>query len=136
MSSERMRRREVITLLGGAATWPLAARAQQSGTRSIGVLFPVVDDSQTRSRISAFRDSLLKLGWTEGRNLGIEYRFASGGPEDISRASAELISLSPDVIVASGSQVVAVLQRQTRSIPIVFAQVADPVGQGFVRSLA
>src|SRR6516165_4747863 len=131
-----MRRRDFITLVGGsAAAWPLAARAQQSGQmRRIGVLMPYArDNSEGQARITAFLQALQKLGWTEGRNLQIEHRWETG---DLHKAAAELVALSPDVIFANSTQAVAALQQATRSVPIVFANVADPVSGGFVASLA
>jgi putative ABC transport system substrate-binding protein len=131
-----MRRRDFITLVGGSAVaWPLALRAQQSGPmRRIGVLMPLArDNPEGQARITAFLQELQKLGWTEGRNLQIEYRWDTG---DLQKAAAELVALSPDVIFANATQVVAALQKVTRSVPIVFALVADPVSAGFVDSLA
>ena len=131
-----MRRRDFITLVGGsAAAWPLALHAQQSGQmRRIGVLMPYArDNPEAQARITAFLQGLQTLGWTEGRNLQIEYRWGIGDPQ---KAAAELVALSPDVIFANGTPAVAALQQATRSVPIVFAQVADPVSTGFVASLA
>jgi putative ABC transport system substrate-binding protein len=131
-----MRRRDFITLVGGSAVaWPLALRAQQSGQmRRIGVLMPLARDNlEAQARIAAFVQGLQKLGWTEGRNLQIEYRWDTG---DLGKAAAELVALSPDVIFASNTQAVAALRQATRSVPIVFAGVADPVSGGFVASLA
>jgi putative ABC transport system substrate-binding protein len=131
-----MRRREFITLVGGSAVaWPLALRAQQSEQmRRIGVLMPFAKDNpDAQARITAFLQELHKLGWTEGRNLQIEYRWGSG---DLQKAAAELVALSPDVILASTTPAVAALQQATRSVPIVFANVADPVSGGLVASLA
>jgi len=131
-----MRRRDFITLVGGSAVaWPLALHAQQSGQmRRIGVLMPYAkDDPEAQARITAFLQGLQKLGWTEGRNLQIEYRWGSG---DLQKAATELVALSPDVIFASSTAAVAALQQATRSVPIVFANVGDPVSGGFVASLA
>jgi putative ABC transport system substrate-binding protein len=130
-----MRRRDLITLASGMAVWPLALRAQQSGhMRRIGVLVPFArDNPDTQARVTAFVQELQKLGWTEGRNLQIEYRWETG---DMQKAAAELVALSPDVIFANATQAVAALQQATRSVPIVFANVADPVSGGFVDSLA
>ena len=130
-----MRRREFITLAGGLAVWPLAARAQQSEQmRRMGVLMALAKDNlEGQARIAAFVQGLQKLGWTEGRNLQIEYRWGSG---DLQKAATELVALSPDVIFANGTAAVAALQQATRSVPIVFANVLDPVGGGFVASLA
>jgi len=115
--------------------WPLASRAQQSGqVRRIGVLMPLArDNPEGQARITAFLQALQKLGWTEGRNLQIEYRW---GIDDLQKAATELVASSPDVIFANSTQAVAALQQATRSVPIVFANVADPVSGGFVDSLA
>ena len=134
-----MRRREFITLLGGAAAWPLAARAQQSGPmRRIGVLISVAaDDPETYARMAAFHQGLQEAGWIIGSNVQIEYRWGGAGDaERIRKYSAELVGLSPDVILAVGVSTVGPLQRTTRTIPIIFVQVTDPVGAGFVASLA
>jgi putative ABC transport system substrate-binding protein len=131
-----MRRRDFITLVGGAAVaWPFAARAQQSGQmRRIGVLMPFArDDPEGQARVTAFVQGLQKLGWTEGRNLQIEYRW---GTDELQKAAAELVALSPDLILASSTPAVAALQQATRSVPIVFAGVGDPVSGGLVASLA
>src|SRR5262245_55654303 len=135
-----MRRREFITLLGGAAvTWPLAARAQQrERIRRIGFLMNLAaDDSQAQARNAAFLQALQELGWTAGRNLQIEYRWGGEIADRNREYAAELVALAPDVIVAAGSSPgLAALRRATRTIPIVFAAITDPVGQGFVESLA
>jgi putative ABC transport system substrate-binding protein len=131
-----MRRRDFITLVGGSAVvWPLAARAQQSGQmRRIGVLMPFArDDPEGQARVTAFLQGLQKLGWTEGRNLQIEYRWSTG---DLQKAATELVTLSADVIFTNSTPAVAALQQATRSVPIVFANVGDPVSGGFVDSLA
>jgi putative ABC transport system substrate-binding protein len=131
-----MRRREFIAALGGAATWPLAARAQQPDrVRRIGVLMTgPADDREGQSRLTGFLHGLQELGWTEGHNLRIDYRWAA---DDANRRqyAAELIALAPEVIMASTSPSVAALQQATHNVPIVFASVTDPVGQGFVASL-
>src|SRR3974390_2514305 len=130
-----MKRRQFITFLSGLVAWPLAARAQQpERVRRIGVLMPFAKDKPDgQARVTALLQGLQKLGWTEGRNLQIEYRWGSG---DLQKAAAELVALSPDVIFANGTPAVAALQQATRSVPIVFAFVADPVSGGFVASLA
>src|SRR5262249_41928606 len=130
-----MRRREFITLVGTAVAWPVVARGQQSEQmRRIGVLMLFAKDNpETQARITAFLQGLQKLGWIEGRNLKIEYGWGRGDPE---KAGTELVGLSPDVIFANSTPAVAALQQATRSVPIVFAQVADPVSGGFVASLA
>jgi putative ABC transport system substrate-binding protein len=133
-----MRRRSFITLLGGAAAWPLAARAQQpGGMRRIGVLMSVAaDDPEGQARIAAFLQGLRQLGWTDGRDVQIEVRWAAGDADRTRRYVAELIALAPDVILAPGSQTVGPLLQATRTVPIVFVHVPDPVGNGFVDSLA
>jgi ABC-type uncharacterized transport system substrate-binding protein len=133
-----MKRREFITLVGGmAAAWPLAARAQQpERVRRIGLLMGVADDSQGQARVSALKQGLQELGWTEGRNIQIETRFAGGDDDRIRAHAAELVTLAPDVIVAQTTPVVRALRQATSFIPIVMAAVNDPVDQGFVSSLA
>ena len=129
-------RREFITLVGGAAvTWPLGARAQQpERMKRIGVLAGLGEtDPELLARKAAFLQALRQLGWTEGRNAQIDYR-PDGG--DISKDAAELVALAPDVILATGSPSVSALQKATRTVPIVFVGVIDPVGAGFVASLA
>jgi len=134
-----MKRREVITLLGGAAAaWPLAARAQQGEPmRRIGVLMSTAaDDPEGQARIAAFQQGLQQFGWTIGRNARIDSRWPTGDSERIRRYAAELVALSPDVILATGSAAVGPLLQATRTVPIVFVIVPDPVGAGFVDSLA
>ena len=133
-----MRRREFITLLGGAAAWPLAARAQQPDRmRRIGVLmFGAESDPVQQARLAAFLDGLQQLGWTDGRNVRIDTRWPAGGADRSRTFAAELVGLAPDVILATSSASVAALQQASRSAPIVFANVIDPVGAGFVASLA
>jgi putative tryptophan/tyrosine transport system substrate-binding protein len=133
------RRRDFITLLGSAAiAWPLAARAQQGERmRLIGVLTPLAEgDPEGQGRIAAFREGLSKLGWTEGRDVQIEYRSFAGDRDRARAYAAELANLKPDVIFAATTSSLAALHQETRSVPIVFAQVADPVGGGFVASMA
>src|SRR5262245_40170292 len=131
-------RREFITLLGGAAAWPTAARAQQGERmRRIGVLLPAVaSDPEYQARVGAFMQALALLGWTDGRNVRIETRWGAGDADHYREYAAELVALAPDVIVAAASPTVAALQRETRSVPIVFVQVIDPVGTGLVTGLA
>jgi putative tryptophan/tyrosine transport system substrate-binding protein len=134
-----MRRREFITLLGGAAAaWPLATRAQPSGQmRRIGVLTGVTaDDPQWQVRIAAFVQGLRQLGWIEGRNVQIESRWAAGSARDLRKYAAELAALAPEVIFAAGGTSLGALLQVTRTVPIVFAVVPDPVGSGFVETLA
>jgi putative tryptophan/tyrosine transport system substrate-binding protein len=130
-----VQRREFITFLCGAAVaWPRTARAQQPAQR-VGVLMNgAPDDAEVRARLTAFLDELQKLGWADGRNLRIDTRWASD--VGANRGAEELVALGPDVILASASLSVAALQRITGSVPIVFANVVDPVGAGFVASLA
>ncbi len=124
-----MRRREVITLLGGAAAWPLRARAQQGDRiRRVGVLSPYsADDPEVRDRIVAFRQGMQERGWSEGRNLKIDYRGAGGDPARIRSYAAELVGEAPDVIIAIASPSVAALRHATKTIPIVFVGIGDPV---------
>src|SRR5262245_44028083 len=132
-------RREFISLLGGAAAaWPLAARAQQGERmRRIGVLTPfAADDPEAQARVAAFVHGLQQLGWTDGRNLRIDIRWGAGDAERIRRNAAELVALAPDVILTVASATTGPLLRTTRALPIVFVQVAEPVGAGFVDSLA
>ena len=135
-----MKRREFITLLGGAAAaWPLAARAQQPAAkvRRIGVLTNLAsDDPESLSRIGAFLQGLQELGWTDGRNVRLEYRWGAGDADRNARYAAELVALAPAVILATGSPTVEPLIRATRTVPIVFVQMTDPVGAGVVESLA
>ena len=136
-----MKRREFITLLGGGAAvaWPLAARAQQpERVRRIGVLMAsAADDSESQARIAAFLQGLQQLGWADGRNVRIDTRWATTDADDIRRHAAELAALAPDVLVAAtGTVTAAPLLQATRTVPIVFVQVIDPVGAGFVVSLA
>jgi putative tryptophan/tyrosine transport system substrate-binding protein len=130
-------RREFITLLGGAAAWPLAARAQQPAMRRIGVLLNLAaDDPESQRRMTAFVQGLQQLGWTDGRNVRIDIRWSAVNADDTRKYAAELVALAPDVILAYGSAAMGALQQTTRTVPIVFTVVADPVGAGFVDSLA
>jgi putative tryptophan/tyrosine transport system substrate-binding protein len=131
-------RREFITLLGAAATWPLAARAQQpERVRRVGVLMSVAADGPDgQPRLAAFLKGLQELGWTNGRNVRIDLRWGAGDAERTRNYVAELVALGPDVILASGDHPVVALQQATRAVPIVFTMVADPVGAGFIESLA
>jgi len=131
-------RREFIFPLGGAAAaWPLAARAQQSRTRRVGVLMGVAEDEpEGQARISAFRDSLRALGWIDGRNVQIEVRWAGASIDRIRAHAAEMVRLAPDLIIANGTPGVDALHGATRSIPVVFALSNDPVGLGHVASMA
>jgi putative tryptophan/tyrosine transport system substrate-binding protein len=134
-----MRRREFITLFGGAAAaWPLAARAQQAArTRRLGILMAIAEgDPEAQRWVSVFVRGLRELGWTEGANIRIDYRWAGGDVGRIRGAAAELIALKPDVILAQTALALAPLQQMTSTIPFVFLQIVDPVGSGFVNSLA
>ena len=134
-----MNRRAVITLLGGAAVWPLAARGQQrERMRRIGVLLGnlAADDPEWLSRSNAFVQGLQKRGWSDGGNVRIEYRWGLGDPDRLRKYAVELVALAPDVILAAGALAVASLQQTNRSVPIVFANVVDPVGAGYVATLA
>jgi putative tryptophan/tyrosine transport system substrate-binding protein len=133
-----MRRREFITLLGGAAAYPLAARAQQpQRVRRVGVFMPgVADDLEFQAFNAAFLQRLGELGWIVGRNVRIEYRWGAGDTERYRAIAAELVALAPDVIFGFGTATVSALQKATSSVPIVFANVADPVGGGLVESMA
>ena len=133
-----MRRREFITLLGGASAWPPAARAQQQARlRQIGVLLVLAaDDARTKEPLAGLRDGLARLGWVEGGTIHCDYRFAGGRLDQFSVLAKELIALHPEVIFAQSTPVIAALQRETRTIPIVFVEVSDPIGSGFIASLA
>src|SRR5262245_39845808 len=139
MHFRQWKRREVVALLGGAvAAWPFAARAQQGERmRRIGVLMATsTDDSTGMARVVGFVQGLQQFGWTDGRNSRIDIRWAAGDPDRFRQLATELVALSPQVILANSSQSVAALLQATRSVPIVFAGIADPVGAGFVDSLA
>jgi putative ABC transport system substrate-binding protein len=132
-----VRRREIITLLGGAAAWPVAARAQQpERMRRIGVLMSIAADNPVApSRIAAFAQGLQAHGWTVGSNVRIDYRWATGNADRV-RYAAELVALAPDVILATAGSIVGALQQASSTVPIVFVTTIDPVGSGFVASLA
>ena len=133
-----MRRRTFITLLGSAAAaWPLAGRAQQpERMRHIGVLIGVADDAETKSWVAAFRKRLDELGWKVGSNLQIEERWTAGDPEQNRVFASELLAMKPDAIFAFSSVAVAALRQESRTVPIVFTAISDPVGSSFVESLA
>src|SRR5262249_35832408 len=137
---DRVRRRDFITLLGGAAiVWPLTARAQQGERmRRVGVLVGTYGqtDREGQDRIAVFLDTFRKLGWSDGRNVRIDYRWGGGDANRSKTFAEELVRSAPDVIVAVNNSTLAELQRLTRTIPIVFAQVSDPVGSGFVAGIA
>src|SRR5262245_61361939 len=134
-----MKRRNFITLLGGAAVaWPLAAHAQQADRMGrIGVLNPFVEsDPEVQANVTAFRQALQKLGWTEGHNVRIDYRWGGADPGRIRAQAKELVGLNPDVILVSSALALQPLLQETRSIPIVFTQLADPVGARLIAKLA
>src|SRR4051794_38620296 len=135
-----MRRREFVGLIGGAAAWPLAAPAQQpERIRHVAVLSGApggADDAEVPARIAAFEQGLQQLGWMVGRNIRIEYRWGAGDIATVRKVAAELVVLAPEVILMSGTATLAPVLEATRTVPIVFVNVADPVGAGFVDSLA
>jgi putative ABC transport system substrate-binding protein len=135
-----VKRRDFISLLGGAAVaWPVAASAQQPDRmRRIGVLAfgTAANDPDLQTRMAAFAQGLQQLGWTDGRNVQVEYRWSAGNDADTRKHAAQLVALAPDVILAAGTAAMASLLQATRTVPIVFATVADPVGAGFVDTLA
>jgi putative tryptophan/tyrosine transport system substrate-binding protein len=133
-----MRRREFITLLGGAVAWPLAAHAQQAERmRRIGVFSTLsADDPEWQARLAAFHQGLQELGWIVGRNIRIEHRVGPGDEDYLRRRAAELVVLAPDAIVVNGTSPLTPLLQATRQVPVVFVNVSDPVGAGFVASLA
>ena len=138
--SDRVKRRDFITLLGGAATsaaWPLAARAQQPvQIRRVGVLVGYAEnDPETQARLAAFRQAFEQLGWKEGRSVRIDYRFAPASPDQAQVYAKELVALRPDILVGNSTPAAAALLRETRTIPIVFVGVSDPVGSHFVASI-
>jgi putative ABC transport system substrate-binding protein len=134
-----MKRRDFITLLGGTAVaWPFAARAQQGdGMRRVGIFMDLSEqDAEGQTRVAAFRKALQDLGWTEGRNVKFDTRWTAGDPARMRSYAAELVGLAPEVIMNGGLPTLVAMQHETHTIPIVFAQVLDPVGAGFVESLA
>src|SRR5262245_40288150 len=133
-----MRRRAFISLRGGAAAWPLAARVQQrERMRRVALLMSVdADDAEGQSRVTAFAQGLQELGWSEGRNLRVEYRWAAGNADNIRKHAAELVAIKPDVIVGTGTPTVTSLAQATHTVPVVFVQITDPVGAGLVENLA
>jgi putative tryptophan/tyrosine transport system substrate-binding protein len=132
-----VRRREFITILSAAAAWPFAARAQQAGQRLIGVLIgPAQSDPAAQSWLAAFQGALAKLGWREGGNLRVELRWGAGDADRIATLAKELVDMRPDAIFGATTPVIGALARETRTIPIVFAILADPIGGGFAASIA
>jgi ABC-type uncharacterized transport system substrate-binding protein len=133
-----MKRRQFIAVAGGTVAWPLAARAQQTDRmRLVGVLMGVTaEDPVTKVRLAAFRDGLANLGWSEGRNVRIEYRWAGADVERLKSAAANLAALAPEVIVSGGTEATMALKGVSQTLPIVFVHVADPVAGGLVQSLA
>jgi putative ABC transport system substrate-binding protein len=132
-----MRRREFITLFVGATTWPFVARAQGEQVRRIGMLLAITaDDPESKARLAAFTQGLQQLGWTIDQNVRVDYRWAGADADKMRKYAADLIALAPDVIVTQSSTAVAPLLQATRTIPIVFTIVADPVGAGYIDSLA
>src|SRR5262245_6217102 len=138
MHVRQLKRRDFITVLGGSAAWPLAARAQQGERlRRVGMLHtPAVDDPDGQARNAAFLQGLQQLGWIDGRNVRIDTRWSAGDADRIRSYVAEIVAFLPDVVVASGSATVGPLLQATRTVPIVFVNVPDPVGAGYVESLA
>jgi putative tryptophan/tyrosine transport system substrate-binding protein len=138
MPFESLKRREFITLLGGVVAWPFAGRAQQPDrVRRVGVLMGLAaDDPESQARLAAFAQGLQQSGWTIGQNVQIEYRWGAGNADNTRKYAAELVALAPDVILAHSSAAVAPLLHASRTVPIVFTLVADPVGAGFIESLA
>src|SRR5262245_26971415 len=137
MQFKQMKRREFIILLGGAAAWSTAAHAQQhERMRRIGVLMPLAaDDPEAQTRLGAFLQGLQQLGWTIGRNLRVDFRWGAGNVGAMRKYAAELVALTPDVLLGPGTTPVGPLLEATRTVPIVFVHVVDPVGAGFVSSL-
>jgi putative tryptophan/tyrosine transport system substrate-binding protein len=137
MASHIERRKFLVTLGGAAVTWPLPARAQQPELRRIGVLMSFAEsDPEAQARVAAFREGLQKLGWTEGRNIRIDTRWATANVESIQRFAKELLALQPELVLSATTPTTAALLQQTRTVPIIFAVVSDPVGSGFVASYA
>jgi len=138
MQSDQLKRREFVTLLGGAAAWPIVARAQQRGrVPRIGILMAYPEsDAAYQGYVRAFQEELQKLGWQEGRNVRFDYRWATSDLELIKRFAKELIALQPDLILSSSTPTTASLLEQTHTIPIIFANIVDPVASGFVVSLS
>jgi len=132
-----MKRRTFIAALGGAVAWPVVARGQQpERMRHIGMIFGISDETAARERLAVFLQALQRLGWIEGRNVQIEYRWGKGNTETLRRDAIELAALAPDVIVVTGGATMTYMLQATRTVPIVFVIVPDPVGSGFIKSLS
>jgi len=136
MPFDRLKRREFITLLGGATAWPIAAHTQSSPMRRIGVLNPFAENDPEHANVAAFRQALEKLGWINGGNVRIDYRWGSADPARIRAQAKEIVAFKPDVILVSTALALQPLLQETRSIPMVVTRIVDPVGAGFVASLA
>ena len=138
MQFDRLRRRQFITLLGGAASWPLAARAEKNDrVRRVGVIMGFAQNDEVwQAYLATFRQGLQELGWTGGRNIRFDYRFTGESTERMRIVAEEMVALAPDVILVSTNSVVSATLKATRSIPVVFTWVSDPVGSGFVSNLA
>src|SRR4051812_25378686 len=131
-----MRRREFIAALGGAAAWPIAARAQQPANKRIAVLMGTAEESDGKARLSAFQQGLRDLNWVEGRNVSFAVRWGAGNAARTTALAAELVGLAPDVILATNTPTARALKQATDKIPIVFAGLADPIADGIVVSLS
>jgi putative tryptophan/tyrosine transport system substrate-binding protein len=133
-----MKRREFVSLIGGAAAWPIAARAQRSGAMRritvVGALAP--DDVEVVARSAGFEQTLAALGWTKGRTVAIDYHWIANDPALAQKTAVEVVALAPDVLLASSNGVIGALSKATRTIPIVMVQAIDPVGSGYVESMA
>src|SRR5262245_62779408 len=131
-----MKRREFITLIGSAAAWPLAARAQPDRVPRVAMFMGIADDAEGRRRAATFRQALQQLGWKEGSNVRIDERWGVADTDVIRASAIELLELNPSVIVVQGARAVPILQQATKTIPIVFVSISDPVGRGIVTNMA
>ena len=132
-----MKRRAFITLLGGAAAaWPLVARAQQAAMPLVGVLLADSDDQFMQARLEGLRQGLERLGWSDRRNMRVVYRFGEGKPDRLQSLAKELVAMRPDLVVAQTPPVVVAVLKETNVVPIVFVDVSDPIGAGFIANLA
>jgi putative ABC transport system substrate-binding protein len=136
MQFDQLKRRDFIALLGGAAAWPLAAKAQHEGVRRIGLLFPLPPGPLWQRRLAEFTKELRRLGWTDGRNIQLETRWSAGDPADTRRSAAELVAHEPEVVLVTGGVGMGAMLQTSQALPVVFVIVPDPVGSGFVASLA